>query len=116
MGPIVNWNYIFWCGTFAFALWWIITIAVGLITKSLKAMTISMWIGLTAQIWFQAGWTIYGYSLYNSPENDCPFSPASAGWNTAMIVCMVFGSFALCYAPCLLCLVPAALKAIPNDF
>jgi hypothetical protein len=102
----------FWTLNTMFAFAPIITVTVGLITKDVKKTTICSYVFLAASVYTMAGWTIYGYTLMVSGDNDCALNPASAGWNTAMIVCLVLGSFTLCYAGCLICLLPVMIKAL----
>ena len=89
----------------------VLNILIGLTTKSLKYMTLSSYFTMAVSVYAMAGWTIYGYTLSGSAENDCALQIESQGWNTAMIVCMVLGSFTVCYAGCLVCLLPAMIKA-----
>ena len=70
--PIVNWNYMFWTLSTSIGMCSpVFNILIGLSTKSLKYMTISMYLTMAIMVYTMAGWTIYGYTLAGSPENDC---------------------------------------------
>jgi hypothetical protein len=53
---------------------------------------------------FIIGWTTYGYVLINSAENDCGVNPETSGWETLMIVLLVFGSIPYLYLGCAICI------------
>ena len=107
--PIVWWNYMFWSLICYCMFHWIITIPVGLLagkSEVMGAMLLSM---IAITFYTMAGWTIYGYQLYNSLDNDCSLSRESSGWNTTMVVLLVIGTIFILYSVCMTCILPIAI-------
>ena len=95
----------------------IIVILTGVTTKSLKYMSISNDLTIAVLVYTVAGWTIYGYTLAGSSDNDCAAleeQDKSMGWNTALIIDLVLGSLTICYAIALVYLLPIQIKEASN--
>ena len=46
-------------------------------------------------LYFLSGWTIYGYVLFYSDENNCREVPQTKEWVTVMIVGLVLGTITI---------------------
>lgn len=63
-------------------------------------------------LYSMASWVIYGYTLYNSDENNCSIVRATNGWSTMMVILLVFGTIFVLYASLITCIVPCMVFAL----
>ena len=48
---------------------------------------------MAVPFYFMLIWTIYGYVLAKSPENDCGLTEESIGWKSLMTINLVIGTW-----------------------
>jgi hypothetical protein len=51
-------------------------------------------------------WSIYGFTLNNSPLNDCNMVEVDQGWYSLMVFLLGIGVLCICGAAILTCMVP----------
>ena len=101
--PVVWWDEVFLSVMSCMSIVGILAITVALITAKSTPTGVTLGVG-AALIWlFLVSWTIYGYTIIGSEENDCGMNPDTSGYQTLMIVLICFGSIPLVYLGCAIC-------------
>ena len=84
----------------------IITVAVGLVTADSTPTSITAAVLGAIWLYSMAIYTISGYRLFNTEENNCGIVRETSSWNTVMIVLMIVGSVFVLYAGIITLMVP----------
>ena len=84
----------------------VIPIAVALITTNATYAGVTVGGLVLCWAYTVAGYTIYGYRMFNREENNCGMVPETSTWNTMMIVFMIIGTFFVFYMSIITCMIP----------
>ena len=110
--PVISWIEGFFIVICSLGCSMVIMMAVALITRDSNKTGIALFVLIFIWLYTMAGWTIYGYKLFNSEENNCGLVRETTSWNTAMIIFMIIGTLFVFYASIFTCILPCILFAV----
>jgi hypothetical protein len=59
-------------------------------------------------------WSIYGFSLNNSPLNNCNMVEVDQGWYSLMVFLLGIGVLCICGAAIFTCIIPVLIIGVLN--
>ena len=57
-------------------------------------------------LYFLMAWSIYGFNLNSSPENNCNLVEVDQGWYSLMVFLLCIGTLCICTAAIFTCVIP----------
>ena len=94
----------------------VFTLITVLVTADFQKSMIAVLVIIVSTMYAMAIWTIYGYNLYGSSDNNCSMIRETNGWSTLMLIFLVFGSVIVLYASILTCVIPCIVIAMLAAF